>query len=189
MAKRGGYTLLELVLVLAVLVMLAGLCYPSIKGMYGHYKLTAAVDTVRAAWAQARAHAIEEGRPYRFAVVPGTGQYRVAPDSPDYWSGSGPASDTNGQGMVMEKVLPGGVCFATGDGPPADSGAPPQSDAPAGGASPDSYTSPVVFLPDGSARDDAEVIFQVRGAMPTAIRLRGLTGIVTVKRVNSGGGP
>jgi prepilin-type N-terminal cleavage/methylation domain-containing protein len=186
MGKRRGYTLFELVLVLAVLVLLSAIAYPSLKAMYGHYKMTGAVDTVRAAWAQARAHAIEEGRPYRFAVVPGTGQYRVAPDSPDYWSGSGPGSDPNGQGLVLEKALPGGVCFATGGVP--DTGGAPQPEAPSAGASPDSYTNPVVFLPDGSAREDAEVIFQVRGARPTAIRLRGLTGIVTVKHLDAGGG-
>jgi prepilin-type N-terminal cleavage/methylation domain-containing protein len=187
MGKRHGYTLFELVLVLAVLVLLSAIAYPSLKAMYGHYKMTGAVDTVRGAWAQARAHAIEEGRPYRFAIVPGTGQYRVAPDQPDYWSGSPPASDPNGRALVLEKSLPGGVNFAVGG--PADSGADPQPDPPAGGASPDSYANPVVFLPDGSAREDAEVIFQVRGARPTAIRLRGLTGIVTVKHLDAGGGP
>ena len=188
MGKRRGYTLFELVLVLAVLVLLSAITYPSLKGMYGHYKMTGAVDSVRAAWAQARAHAIEEGRPYRFAVVPDTGHYRVAPDQPDYWSGSPPASDPNGRALVLEKSLPRGVHFATGGAAGPDSGGDYRADEPPAAVAPDAYVNPVVFLPDGTAREDAEVIFQIRGARPTAIRLRGLTGVVTVKPVNPGGG-
>ena len=92
MGDRRGYTLLELVLVLAVVVMVSAIAYPSLKGMYGHYKMTGAVDSVRAAWAQARAHAIEEGRPYRFAVVPDTGEHDDdGDDDQDFEQREGPA--------------------------------------------------------------------------------------------------
>jgi hypothetical protein len=45
-----------------------------------------------------------------------------------------------------------------------------------------------VFLPDGTARDDAEVRFQVKGALPKTVKLRGLTGAVTVRQEGGGGG-
>jgi prepilin-type N-terminal cleavage/methylation domain-containing protein len=84
-SRRPGFTLLETLIVLAIMVILAGLTYPSIKGSFGYYKLHGAVDSVRAAWAHARSQAILESRPYRFAVEPNGSHYRVAPDQPDFW--------------------------------------------------------------------------------------------------------
>ncbi|TMQ33677.1 MAG: prepilin-type N-terminal cleavage/methylation domain-containing protein [Planctomycetota bacterium] len=87
--SRQGYTLFEVVLVLALLVLLAAITYPSLDAMYGDSKVTAAGDMVRGAWAEAQARAMDEGRAYRFAVIPNQGNYRVAPDSADFWSGNG----------------------------------------------------------------------------------------------------
>jgi prepilin-type N-terminal cleavage/methylation domain-containing protein len=180
--QRPAYTLLEVVLVLAVLAIVTALAYPSIDGMYGHHRLTAALDEVRAAWASGRAHSIEEGRPYRFAVVLGKGNFRLAPDSPEFWDGSGTQSSGNGpQAAVITGALPRGVSFANGPGG-------------AGGANPDTvlasvapgqYQTLAVFLPDGTARDDVEIRFNVRGAAPAVLRLRSMTGVVSVQR---GGG-
>jgi type II secretory pathway pseudopilin PulG len=192
--RRRGYTLFELVLVCAMLLVLAALSVPALASMYGGYKMDAAVDSVRAAWAQARARAIEDGRPYRFAVVPGTGHYRVAPDAPEFWSGSG-TSDKPGQ--VVADSLPKGVGFnvSTGTGgsapPPASGGAdvglgdvlsspPPQS--------PSAYTNPIVFLPNGTAREDAEIVFAVRGARSVSLSLRAMTGVVTSRKLPPTGG-
>ena len=76
---RQAFTLLELVLVMTILVMLAAISYPSIDAMYGSYRVQAATDQVRAAWAEARTHAANEGRPYRFSIVPNKRNFRVAP--------------------------------------------------------------------------------------------------------------
>jgi prepilin-type N-terminal cleavage/methylation domain-containing protein len=194
---RPGYTLMEAMLVVAVIALLAAICVPSLKGMYGYYKLNGAVDSVRSAWAHARARAIEEGRPYRFAVVADAGSFRVAPDQADYWGGSPPADDPHGKGFVLEQSLPKGVHFTLGGdsqapgvgGTPADGEEDVPGDLAAGRkdqnhASLDAYTTAAVFLPDGTARDDVKIVFQVRGAQPTAIQLRGMTGSVTVKKLN-----
>jgi hypothetical protein len=169
---------------MAVITMLSALIYPSIKGMSGYYKMTGAVDSVRAAWAQARAHAIEEGRPYRFAVVPETGRYRVAPDGSDYWSGGGGGGD---RGFQLEESLPSGVRFSVTGGAPLDPVDLPDTGSRGGNGpvSSDSWSQPIIFLPDGTAREDAEIRFQVRGARTTSLCLRGLTGIVTVKSADS----
>jgi hypothetical protein len=45
----------------------------------------------------------------------------------------------------------------------------------------DAWATTVVFLPDGTAREDVKITFQVRGARPTALHLRGLTGNVSVQ--------
>src|SRR5215212_4326353 len=90
--RRPGVTLIEMLLVVAILIALAAVAYPTLSAMYGDVKVKAAADDVRAAWTEARAHAIEDGRPYRFAVEPGTGKFKVAPDADGFWDGSGGAA-------------------------------------------------------------------------------------------------
>src|SRR5262245_32030612 len=91
--RRSGYTLFEVVLVCAVMLIGTSLFVPSLRSMHGSYKLNGAVDTMRTAFAQARARAIEDSRPYRVSIEPDGSHYRVAPDQADYWSGSPPADD------------------------------------------------------------------------------------------------
>jgi Tfp pilus assembly protein FimT len=183
--QRPSYTLLEVTLVVALLAIVTALAYPSIDGMYGHHRLTAALDEVRAAWAAGRAHAIEEGQAYRFSVVLGKGNFRLAPDSPEYWEGGNPTPSGNGpQPVVVAGALPRGVTFANGaGGNAAPGGANP--DTVLASVSPGQYQTLAVFLPDGTARDDVEIRFNVRGAAPAVIRLRSMTGVVSVQR---GGG-
>src|SRR4051794_15075176 len=115
MTDRHGFTLLEVLLVVAVIVILGAMAYPSIEAMYGDVRLSAAADQVRARWADARTKAIEDGRPYRFATQP-DGQFRIAPDAPEFWSGGGgtpaDASDADTPPLVLEDSLPKGVSFS-----------------------------------------------------------------------------
>jgi type II secretory pathway pseudopilin PulG len=176
---RPSYTLLELMLVLAVIVMVSALAVPSIDGMYGYYKMNAAVDGVRGVWAQGLAHAQDEGVAYRFSVVPGKGNYRLAPDSSDFWSGgTPPVADPDNPPAVIDDSLPRGVTFAMGNNGPSpnvDSNA--ETSMPIGQVDSGSWSTVAVFLPDGTARDDVEILFQVKGARSKSIQLRALTGL------------
>src|SRR5436305_1968804 len=87
-SRRRGFTLLELILVMAVIVALAAITYPSFEPMYRQFRMSAAADQLKAGLLHARAQAVEEGRPYAFAMLPGKGNFRVAPDGQQFWSGS-----------------------------------------------------------------------------------------------------
>ncbi len=184
---RAGYTLFELVLVLAILVILATLAVPSYQNAMSSMRMTESADTLRTAWATARAHAINESRPYRFAYVPNQGNYRIAPDSADFWGGSGAAQeyDPENPSYVEEQTLPKGVRFSSADaiqsvqGNDYGSG---DTSLPIGSIQPSQWTTAVVFQPDGSA-EDVEVIFTATGNAPLSVKLRGLTGAVTVKNL------
>jgi type II secretion system protein H len=179
--RRRGFTLVEVILVCAVLVLVATLAYPTLRGMYPSFKVNGAADSVRAAWANARARAIEDGRPYRFAIEDQGSHYRVAPDRDDYWGGSRPDNDPDGPGMILENSLPSGVVFSLNGGatPPADvTGRDVRT--PASG----NWTPAAVFLPDGTAKQDVRIVFQVRGARAIALQLRGLTGTVSAQHIN-----
>jgi prepilin-type N-terminal cleavage/methylation domain-containing protein len=176
---RKGYTILEVMLVLAIIVLLATISFPSIVAMYGDVKLNAAADQIRGRWADARTQAIEEGRAYRFAVQ-SDGRFRIAPDTSEFWGGAGTgdislANDTETPPLDIEESLPKGVKFS--DNGIANSGDPSDS----GG-----WITVVRFQPDGTASTDVEIVFESEGCRPLQLKLRGLTGAVTAATLTPG---
>ena len=178
---RSGFTLFELILVLAVLAVLTAAVYPSIEAMNAAYKLSGAGDMVRAVWADAQAHAINEGRPYRFALTPYTGNFRVAPDSGGFWTGNNSdpvVTDSPEPPFVREGILPRGARFEISQVRELE---PEMAAAETSGNGSGDMVTVAIFLPDGTAREDAEVRLTARGARSLILRLRGLTGMVTLK--------
>jgi prepilin-type N-terminal cleavage/methylation domain-containing protein len=161
-ARRNGYTLFELMVVLAIIGIIAAIVVPNFGTWFGSAKVTAAADMVRARWADGKSRAQEEGRPYKFAVQVGTGKLRLAPDSPEFWGGSGGGDEKS---LVIEDELPKDVVFASGQGGGSSSG---------GGE----WSHAVTFNPDGSASDDYNICFNSQGSRPVELRLRGATGSV-----------
>jgi len=176
LSRRPAYTLIEMVLVTAVIGMMAALSVPVFTGLHARAKVDSGVDMVRAAWALGRATAIKEGRPYRFAVVLGKGNFRLAPDNADSWNGG----NAEQGGVVREMARPAGVVFAAKDQP-----APAGTDTalPAGQVGHGMWNDVVVFQPDGTAHEDVEIAFQIQGTRGSVMRLRALTGGVTVKQL------
>jgi prepilin-type N-terminal cleavage/methylation domain-containing protein len=181
---RRGYTLLELVLVLAIIVVITGLSFPALEGMYGYYKATSAADSVRGAWTAARSAAIDEGRAYRFAVVLNKGNYRIAPDEPGFWSG-GPAFPEGEAGTFIAGTLPAGVSFTHGTDYQEGS-APADTLMDIENVAPGDYVAVVTFLPNGSASNDVQIVLQVNGARAIGVRLRALTGGITTATYEGG---
>ena len=174
LSRRPGLTLIEVLLVVAVLVALSAVAFPTMAAMYGDVKLKAAADDVRAAWTDARAHAIEDGRAYRFAVQPGTGKYKVAPDADGFWDGSGGLGDENdAPPFTSEGDLPNGTLFEVGTDLPESGG----------------WSTVLVFNPDGGCSGDVEVTLKDAGdnGIPIVVRVRAMTGAVTVRKQSAGG--
>jgi prepilin-type N-terminal cleavage/methylation domain-containing protein len=181
---RRGYTLMEVMLVMAVILIISAISWPAMDSLYEGVKLEAASDALKAGWSEAQARAVNEGRPYRFSVIPGKGNFRVAPDSADYWLGSNPApDDPENPPLVMEKSLPKGIIFTpNGEATPPSNGdtAYPDNAVPSG-----EWSTMAVFLPDGTAEDDCDVTLRISDSRPISLHLRAMTGVVTVQR---GGG-
>jgi prepilin-type N-terminal cleavage/methylation domain-containing protein len=182
--RRSAYTLLEMMAAMAVVLIVAAASVPSVQGFFGTFKVNGAVDSVRAAWAQARGRAIEEGRPYRFSIIPDTGYYRLAPDDSSWWSGNG----GDQEGTLIEESLPAGVVFRLGDssGPACADGAHNFTDPPPSTAGPEAYSYPIVFNPDGTTSQDAEIAFAMKGSAGVTLTLRRWTGAVTVRQPTNG---
>jgi hypothetical protein len=161
--------------------------YPSIEGMYSGYRVGASADQVRAAWAQARMHAMDESRPYRFSVKPGTSEFRIAPDASPYWMGSDepqPDDDRVNPPLIKTDEITKPIVFDILDSPqstPLDAISQQAPTSSVVGQVDGAWTTIAVFLPDGSARDDVKISLQSGGSKPTTLQLRALTGIVTIR--------
>jgi len=178
MPRRSAFTLLELLLVLAVVVLMLSIAYPALSGYIADARLQAGADHLRTRFAEARFQASENNQPYLFAVKPGESGYRLAPDTTDSMNNTDPQASGNdpATSVVVEDVLPSNIKFNL------DAGA---ASGPSAG---DGYVGILTFYPDGSCSDDKSIRLDLDGASPIEIRVRGLTGSVTVRTVNQGGG-
>jgi prepilin-type N-terminal cleavage/methylation domain-containing protein len=174
-APRKGVTLIEILLVMAILITLATVAWPSMTAVWGDFRVKAAADQVREAWTEARAFSIEEGRSYRFSVQPDTGKYRIAPDSDSFWGGSGPGDDENAApANDKEDELPDKITFQVPSG--------------IGEMSSSGWVTVAIFKPDGTCAEDREITLAGDDDVtPVIIQVRAMTGAITVKKQTSSG--
>jgi hypothetical protein len=126
------------------MAIVGGIAVPATIGWLRLQRLQEGLDSLRADWLKARTLAMDEGRPYRFQVLPGQTSYRIAPNEAQYWPDhttgvNAPPSggDEETAGWHHEQNLPEGIQFeSAGD----------VVDVVTGGE------SAWLFLPDGRAR-------------------------------------
>jgi len=114
--------------------------------MMGDTPIKAAADQVKSRWAEARAKAMEQGKPYRFQVMD-SNTFRVAPDD-----------DFDGDGGTKDE-LPRDVTFGTQDGAANQDG-----------------NASIIFLPDGTTTTDLELPLTAQGSAPVTLKLNKTTG-------------
>lgn len=175
-------TLIEVLLVMAIIIALAAIALPTMSAMYGDIQVKAAADEVRSMWTDCRTYAIEEGRGYRFAVKADSGKYRLAPDSAEFWGGASMetaygSEDANVPAHVHEAELTQGIVFQVPEG--------------FGEATEDGWTTIATFLPNGTANEDREITLRDdNDSRPVIVSLRAMTGAISVRAgpVNVDGG-
>lgn len=169
--RRPGYTLMEMLVVLAILVIAAGITVPVIKSMLTDTRQNAAADQVRAQLAEARARAMDDGEPWMLAYMPGTGMYQLAPEESTEWSR--PQNDVYTDEKVVRDNLPEGIIFGATEEAIASKGS-------GGGGGAGTWVTIAVYLPAGNAREDTKTYFGTSGFTPLMVSVRALTGVVDV---------
>jgi prepilin-type N-terminal cleavage/methylation domain-containing protein len=190
---RAGFSLLEMLLVLSLLVAVTALAYPALSGPLESNRLRQSGDLVRASWVRARTKAMEKGRTYAFRYTPGTGNYTVEPwlTADDYLESDELVSmgvTAGGQSIAAAsvprvKTLPENITFVASE---------TTLDMRAemlGLANPDQAATvqmmpPIFFYPDGSTSTARLVVVNSRGRCVT-VTMRGLTGMVKVSEVQT----
>ena len=168
---RQAYTLMEMLLVMALIVIMTAVSIPVMQTMLTDSRLTAAGDAVRARLADTRGKAMEEGRPWRLAFIANTGVYQYAPEDSTEW-------DQVHQELVdkddqVRDKLPDEIIFAANG---EDISGHKEASTPGV-----KWETIAIYVPDGSARDDTMTYFGKPGLIPMRMRLRSLTGAVTLE--------
>jgi type II secretory pathway pseudopilin PulG len=185
-----GYTVLELLLVLAVVGMLAAVAWPSVMRMQADHDLSAAVEQVRQQLASARTRAVHSGTAYQFRFEPNGRKYCVVPfeAEPEPVNASSASSVPVGEEALQRAAgeLSRRVSFRSPT--PSPGGSTAAAKLPegvfrglpnAGALASVGWSAPLVFSPDGSAIDAVLTIADQRGYC-VDVTVRGLTGGVTV---------
>lgn len=192
--RARGMTLLELILVLAVLVGIAALAMPALHGPMEDQKLRKSGDLILGQWAQARVLAMKTGTIHVFKYDIGLDTYRVEPwagelnqpleetteslqpanQVPDVTALQDPRRVHDPLGIPGQK-LPEGVRFFMGDTKMDTRMA--TLDSASGELTDQGSTAavPIVFYPDGSSSTARLVLTNDRFFVD--LRLRGLTGL------------
>jgi Tfp pilus assembly protein FimT len=167
--RRSGYTLFELGLVMAVLVIIGAISVPVLKPMLTSNHLQAASDMVRSRWTEMRTRAVADGRGYRFSIVENTGKFRIAPEEED-------GAQSDGQPLIVEGTLPGNVLFQSSQSTPAGENSTSGSSGGSAG-----WTRVMTILANGTSHEDVQVSFGQAGAGSLILKLRGATGAITAQ--------
>ena len=181
--RRSGFSLLELMLVLAIMVVVAALAVPAVQGTIASQAIVSGTDRVRIAMGQARVQAIRSGKVFAFYYQRNGQRFDVAPLE-DFSRFSG---QQNGRPPVSVQArdisdnwLPREVRFVAGQ-TQLDSRSETAKEA-SGASSMDA----VLFYPDGTSQD-AKIHLQDQQGRTMAVELRGLTGLAKSVRVVSNG--
>ncbi len=171
-----GFTLLEVLLALAVIVALAGLAWPVLDGAFANQRLRNGADRLRSAWGQARVRAMESGENQVFHYQSGSGQFSIhALCSVESQTDASPTAGASGG---LTGTLPEGVTFL------ASQTRYDTRTALAGGSDPSGRGDalPIVFFPDGTT-STAEIALGGRGNRCLKVSLRGLTAVALVSNI------
>ena len=76
---RPAFTLMEMLLVLAILVITAALSAPALRGVMRNAELTSAAEKVRTEWTRGHVLAMKTGRIHVFRYEPNGRKYKTEP--------------------------------------------------------------------------------------------------------------
>jgi prepilin-type N-terminal cleavage/methylation domain-containing protein len=189
--KRTGYTLLELVIVMAILASVAAIAWPRVRPLLRRSSHRDAALQLKADLADARQQAVLTGEVLELRVYPGTGHYSIGESSLEHPAPvlrqEATATDDDEQ-ATPARELPDGVIFPRNemlgrDSQPAGSlrsqtteGA--RFDLPMTLASDGALAAQ--FYPDGRVTEAEIELLWPETNESLAVRLRGLTGGVTI---------
>jgi len=187
-STRRGFTLLEMLLVLSLLVVMTSFAWPLLSGPFARQRVARAADQIRTEWARCRNRAMLSGDVYMFRYLQGSGQFQIERyaglDVADA-SGTGTVSGTAqvplpASGGAQQEILPEGVTFLQ-DETLADV----RSQFVATdelSTMTESWSAPILFYPDGTTSTTRITLVGDTGR-GIAVSLRGLTGIATVSEL------
>src|SRR5436190_8476455 len=185
-ALRSAFTLLEILLVLAILVTLAMLAVPLFYRSIRDATLRSAGEQVRTEWNKSHILAMKKGRTYVFTFQPGGRKYKIEPytaesDTLDAVSNTNtfapppePAKDDPNSRMQ----LPEGIKFLEGLTVEEERAKIVEAAMGMSGGGGE-WSKPILFYPDGVS-SDAWLVVADEHQSAIRVELRGLTGLAVL---------
>lgn len=195
--SRAAFSLMEVLLVLAILVAIGAVVAPSLGEAFVRQRLQASVNQLRSDWDRARLTAMKTGQTQAFTCVVGTRDYSIQPymSEADMVNASAGATVVTTGGTVAEATTAGTLTASQPDASSSkqldeditfvsclvstDMRAVSIAQAQGGIAAASTASQMVLFYPDGST-STAEVIIQTAKGTQRGVRMRGLTGATQV---------
>jgi len=174
MHRRPGFTLFEMLVVCAVLLMLGAAIMPIINGFWADGRTRAAVDISTSRLADARSYAVAHSRNYQFLTSPDGKQVKVAADPSETPEAAESGAQNTEFGITITlpstvTLTPGAIVNNSGTTPPTDG-----------------WVVLATYKPDGTCvEDSSEFTISEPGVIPVVIRVRGLTGTVIAANENA----
>ncbi|QDV20737.1 hypothetical protein Pan153_54150 [Gimesia panareensis] len=187
---RAAFTLLEMLLVLALLLVLVSVVWPAVLRISAGNRLRQSMLDLNSAFAAARVRAIEQGVMYQVFLEPGGQQYLVVPVDQGLLGGESTGNDTvtaSASQPVLSGKLPEEFQFSKQTSAVVTEAAVPFAWLSNQPNSKDwnwmQGAFPITFYPDGTAAFDLNQDV-LKAERPVArVQLRGLTGTATVSYV------
>lgn len=194
---RGGFTLLELMLVLSIIALIGAIAVPRLEEVFERQQLRGSANELRLVWDTARLNAMRTGQAQMFECQPGTGNYTVKPlmlqsDVTSAGAGAtvllsgGNVAQTTKNGVLtaaepvateaeqLEEHISFVSCMVLADMRSYNAARDAQATG-LGEVDTQSISQVVLFYPDGSTSTAEARIQNERGDV-RAVQIRGLTG-------------
>jgi prepilin-type N-terminal cleavage/methylation domain-containing protein len=189
-ARHHGLTLVEVLLVLALLVVISAVAVPVLEGSFSRAGLQHGGDLLRAAWSRARLAAMESGETCAFRYEHRGSRYQIATlaslgtaDSQLPAETENAEYDPSDLARLSRDRLPEGVVFADGN-----VAASSQVAATLGPAATGGWSMPILFFADGTS-SDATVLLANDDQQTLRVTLRGLTGLSSTGEIGTEAAP
>ena len=187
--RRRAVTLIEVMLVLALLVLIAAAAWPALERSMASQRLKNAADIVRAEWAHTRAKAMLTDTAYQFCYTPDGQTFWVEPcegfqDTLD----ASAATETDKAKKSDDMLLPDKILFVQGkvQAEATDADSPDQADeqaaADADAVEDGEQDAPIIFYPDGTC-SSASLVLKNEYEHGIKVTIRGLTAISTIGEI------
>jgi prepilin-type N-terminal cleavage/methylation domain-containing protein len=184
--RQRGLTLVEVLLVLALLVVIGAVSVPLLEGSFARAGLQHGGDLVRAAWGRARLAAMESGDIHVFRYERNGNRYHITtldalgtPEGEPPIEVEAQPGDSSDLYRLGQDRLPDGIRFAAGDIASSS-----RVEATLGPIAASDWSAPILFHADGTT-SDATVLLSNESQQTIRVTLRGLTGISNISEVGN----
>lgn len=191
-ARRRGVTLIELILVLAILVVIASMAWPALDRPLSNQRLRKAADRIRTEWTRTRVKAMTDGVTYVFRYTLYEDGYSIETDGGcDFIPQDGSTGPYRGistaqtevsqqSGKYGEHKLPEKIVFSGGETTYDTRSSMISSSREIGSSVQSSSSDPILFFPDGTTSTARLSLRNTEFDYEIELTLRGMIGAVSV---------